>query len=296
VADSFLRRWFGGSRASEPSVEEARAELDRLAAERPAIASPLRWLRELLPDLALDPSSPPGPSLTADLARAKLASGIPLLRGEQLAVDKKGFRRRWQHVCDALEAQQADGAAPALAEALRRGQLEATEMTGAVLAGRPEAVRERADSLGLDPGLTTTVLRFTLFPLFTSIERSLAELRNGAAWDQGCCPTCGSWPLLGEFRGLDQSRFLRCGLCAAGWEVPRLWCPFCGNHDHEGLRFLHAEGEETRYRALVCEACRGYVKMLTTLSCLPPLPLLVADAATLHLDLAAAEHGYTAIA
>jgi len=36
--------------------------------------------------------------------------------------------------------------------------------------------------------------------------------------------------------------------------------------------------------------------MLTTLSCLPPLPLLVADAATLHLDLAAAERGYTATA
>ena len=77
------------------------------------------------------------------------------------------------------------------------------------------------------------------------------------------------------------------------WEVPRLWCPFCGNHDHEGLRFLHAEGEETKYRALVCEVCRGYIKMLTTLSALPPLPLLVADAATLHLDLAAAERGYT---
>ena len=56
----------------------------------------------------------------------------------------------------------------------------------------------------------------------------------------------------------------------------------------------HAEGEETKYRALVCDACRGYVKMLTTLSALPPLPLLVADAATLHLDLAAAERGYTA--
>ena len=30
-----------------------------------------------------------------------------------------------------------------------------------------------------------------------------------------------------------------------------------------------------------------------TLSALPPLHLLVADAATLHLDLAAAERGYT---
>ena len=32
--------------------------------------------------------------------------------------------------------------------------------------------------------------------------------------------------------------------------------------------------------------------MLSTLSALPPLMLLVADAATLHLDLAAADRGY----
>jgi FdhE protein len=294
VADSFLRRWFGGSRTTPP-VDEAQADLDQLATARPALAAPLHWLRELLPDLVPDPAPPAGFSLTAEQARAKLASGIPLIRGEQVAVDPKTFRRRWQRVCEALQAQQADGAGPALAEALRRGRLDAADLTAEVVAGRPEAIRARVESLGLDPGLTTTVLRFTLFPLFTSIESTLAPLRLGTTWDQGYCPTCGGWPLLGEFRGLDQSRFLRCGLCAAGWEVPRLWCPFCGNHDHEELLFLHAEGEEMKYRAIVCQACRGYVKMLTALSALPPLALLVADAATLHLDLAAAERGFLSI-
>ena len=112
-------------------------------------------------------------------------------------------------------------------------------------------------------------------------------------WDHGYCHVCGSVPLLGELRGLDQSRFLRCGLCAAGWEVPRLWCPFCHNRDHERLSFLHGEGEEAKYRVSLCDGCRGYVKMVSTLSALPPLHLLVADVATLHLDLAAAERGYT---
>jgi FdhE protein len=88
--------------------------------------------------------------------------------------------------------------------------------------------------------------------------------------------------LLGEYRGLDQSRFLRCGLCAAGWEVPRLFCPFCGNREHARLGLLHAEGEESKYRAATCAECRGYVKMLATLTALPPL----------HLDLAAAQRGY----
>src|SRR5205823_60962 len=56
VADSFLRRWFG-PQAAPPSVEEARAELDRLAADRPAFLPLFLWLRELLPDLS--PADPP---------------------------------------------------------------------------------------------------------------------------------------------------------------------------------------------------------------------------------------------
>jgi FdhE protein len=272
-------------------VEEARAELDRVAADRPALQPLLSWLRELLPDLA--PVAAPPLSVTADEAHAKLTGGMPLLRGRRIDLDTKAFRQRWLRVCRALEAQQPDGVAAALAEAPGPGPLAPAEMLDAILAGQPEAVRARAEALGLDAGLTATVLRFTLFPLLVALEAQLAPLREGAAWEQGYCPTCGSWPLLGEFRGLDQSRFLRCGLCAAGWEVRRLWCPFCGNRDHERLGFLHGEGEETKYRAAVCDACRGYVKTLSTLSALPPLHLLIADAATLHLDLAAAERGYT---
>jgi FdhE protein len=293
MADSILRKWFGGSPAAEPAVAEARAELDRLAAAQPVFLPVFRWLHDILPDLVTAPGFLPTLSLESDRAQAKLASGIPLLRGEGLAVDLKTFRRRWQRICDALEAQQADGAPAALAEAVRSGQLDPAEMVAAVVGGRPEVIRERAEERGLEPSLTTTLLRFTLFPLFTATEAALGSLRAGTAWEQGYCPTCGSWPLLGEFRGLEQTRFLRCGLCAAGWEVPRLWCPFCGNRDHDQLGFLHSEGEEAKCRASVCGGCRGYVKMISTLSALPPLALLVADAATLPLDLATAERGYT---
>jgi FdhE protein len=75
--------------------------------------------------------------------------------------------------------------------------------------------------------------------------------------------------------------------------VPRLWCPYCGNRDHERLSFLHGDNEDQHYRASLCDACHGYVKMISTLSPLEPLQLLLADTATLHLDLAAAQRGYT---
>jgi FdhE protein len=283
----------GGPRGDLPAVEEARVELDRLAAARPALLPLFRWLHGMLPRLTPLPGFSPNLTLEPELARARLTSGAPLLRGERIDLDVKAFRQRWQQACAALEAQQADGTARALADAGRSGRLDPTMMVHAVVAGQPDLVRVRAEELGLEPGLATTLLRFTLFPLFTAVEASLGSLRAGIPWERGYCPTCGSWPLLGEFRGLEQARFLRCGLCAAGWEVPRLWCPFCGNRDHEQLGFLHGEGEESKCRASLCEGCHGYVKMISTLAALSPLRLLVADAATLHLDLAAAERGYT---
>jgi FdhE protein len=192
----------------------------------------------------------------------------------------------------AVQRRQMAEAAPALAAALRQGRLEPGYLVSVTLAGRPEAVHARADALDLDAGLTAAVLRLTLFPELCRLRRGFGPLLPESGWRQGYCPTCGSWPLLGEFRGLEQTRFLRCGLCAGEWEFPRLRCPFCGETDHRALGYFHADGEAERCRAASCESCRGYVKMLATLTALAPVRLLVADLATLHLDLAAAERGY----
>jgi FdhE protein len=290
MAESILRRWFGGLRKDPPTVEEARAELDRLATEQPAFRAPVLWLRELLPDLL--PDAPEPFNLSPEHAHAKLAAGVPLVRDERLVIDLKRFRRRWCRACDALETLQPDGAAAALAAALNRGKLDPAALVESVTAGRADFVSARAADLGLDPELAATLTRYTLFPAFTALGTALAPLRERCGWGWGYCPNCGCKPLLGEFRGLDQSRYLRCGLCSASWDAARQWCPLCDNRDHAKLSFLHREGEESRCRAAVCDVCRGYVKMLSTLSQLPPLSLLVADAATLHLDLAAAERGY----
>jgi FdhE protein len=292
MADSFLRKWFGGLRKEPPTVEEARVELDKLAEERPAFRAPVLWLRELLPDLVPASGASPVFAISQDQARAKLNAGVPLLRGELLEVDAQQLRRRWCRACDALETLQPDKAAAALATAMNRGKLDPVALVASVVAGHASYVCERAVDLGLRPDLAATLTRYTLFPVFTALDATLAPVRDGIGWGRGSCPTCGSRPLLGEFRGLDQSRYLRCALCAASWEAARQWCPLCDNRDHETLHFLHQEGEEARCRAALCDACHGYVKMLSTLAALPPLSVLVADAATLHLDLAAAQRGY----
>ncbi len=289
-------RFFGKllGRSHEPPAHLAGplVDLARLAQERPVLAAPAAVLSEVLSALFVEPVRDPSPALTPEQAMAKLAGGLPLLRGHPGVLDEKGFRQHWQAVCAAVGKQHGSSAAKALAGTLRAGRLQPREMLESVLAGRPDSIHSHAEAHGLDVGLMATVLRWTLFPVLTRWAEELASLREGAGWERGCCPTCGSWPLLAEFRGLEQVRFLRCGLCASGWEFPRLACPFCGGRDHRQLGYLHAQGEEASRRAATCAACRGYVKTVATLAPLTAPGLLVADVATLHLDLAAAERGY----
>ena len=148
-------------------------------------------------------------SLTSDLAHAKLAEGVPLLRDESLVIDRKDLSERWLEICKIVARHQEGNAAQNLGEAMRRGRLDAQELTDAVLSGKQESLLRTCESHDLDPSLAATVLRMTLFPLLTSINLTLLPLREGSGWQKGYCPTCGSWPLLGEFRGLDQTRFLR---------------------------------------------------------------------------------------
>jgi FdhE protein len=280
------------SKASAPGLPEALGELDKLSRTRPALQVPAAVLREVLPALFGEvlPESPV--PLSSGAARDKLAEGVPLLRGQAPPLDGAKFRQRWLAVCAAVERHEGGGPARAVAEAVRGGGLDPAALLGEVLAAGAEGVHARAEALGLDAALTATVLRLSALPALARVAAALAPLRQQASWDAGYCPTCGSWPLLGELRGLEQTRFLRCGLCGTGWELPRLRCPFCDTQDHRQLLFLHAETDKDRYRAAACENCRGYVKIVSTLLAPPEPLLLVLDLATLHLDLVAAQRGF----
>ncbi|MBI3409018.1 MAG: formate dehydrogenase accessory protein FdhE [Planctomycetes bacterium] len=271
------------------AIAEGLAELGKLAKRRPSLADSCATLRDILTAILSAPAVESPPCLDEIFCRDKLASGIPLLRGEKVTLDAPSFRHRWRAVCEAA-ARQNPGAR-GLADAFADPQ----HLFDEVLAGRPESVHEAADAVSIDPSMTATILRLTSFPVLAKVAADLEPSRRQASWEHGCCPTCGSWPLLGEFRGLEQLRFLRCGLCASEWGFPRLCCPFCGIRDHRELGYLHIEGEEARFRAATCNACMGYVKMASTLAALSPPQLLVAELATVHLDMAAAERGYLVV-
>jgi FdhE protein len=282
----------GGPSVVAPEIQAGLEELDRITQQRPALAGPGTLLRAILPGLYQETSHDTRPALSRERVAEKVVAGLPLLRGEAMPIDAKGLRRRWLRACAVMQEHQADGMGKVLAESVRRERLDLEELAQHVLSGRPEMVHSQAEALGAPAPLTGTLLRLCLFPALAQINAALEPLRAGLRWDRGFCPTCGSWPLLGEFRGLEQDRFLRCGLCAADWSFPRLQCPYCLTTDHHVLGYFGVDGELSRYRAATCETCRGYVKTVATLEPLQGPRLLIADTATLHLDLAAAERGY----
>jgi FdhE protein len=292
VARDFIRNLLGGKPVLPAEVTEAQEELARLGLEQPALAELAGQLADFLPALYAEPVRAAVPSLTPEQAAAKWSDGVPLLRGEKLDMDVPGLKRRLQAMAAALGQRRAD-AAPALTLRIRSGELDLAELSAAILAGHPHAVHERAEALGLDVALTASILSLALFPCLVAVREAVEPLLAAGTWEEGYCPVCGSYPKLGEFRGLEQIRFLRCGLCAAEWQFPRLRCPGCGNRDHRQLGYLHVAGEEGKCRAATCEECRLYIKMVSTLVPLAPLKLFVMDVATVHLDLLAAEQGFS---
>jgi FdhE protein len=292
AASNFVRKLLGRKTPLPPEVQEARAALARLGQEVPVVAELAGQVGACLSAAYAEPVRVGVPSITQEAATEKVRAGVPLLRGERLDIDWPAAQRGLQDVIGALIERRAD-AAPALAHAVRSGLLEIGELTAGVLAGQPHIIHERAGALGLDVTLAASVIPLALFPVLVPLRVGLEPLLAAGHWQEGYCPVCGGFPKLGEFRGLEQIRFLRCGLCAAEWPFPRLRCPACGNQDHRQLGYLHVDGEQNKCRAATCEECRQYVKMVSTLTPLPPLQLWVTDVATVHVDLLAADHGFS---
>src|SRR5262249_21008715 len=145
VAGGFLDRLLGRTPEASPEGKEGLAELDRLVSAQPTLAGPVLLLRDVLPLLFAAPLGDLHLSLSSDEMAAKLASGLPLLRGESGFLDFKAVGRLWQDVCAAVARHPSGEAAQALAEAANAGQLDLAALTSDVLAGRSGAGATRGE-------------------------------------------------------------------------------------------------------------------------------------------------------
>lgn len=241
-----------------------------LVEEAIAAAEDRRW-ENALPDKP--PISPPA----------------PLLANAAIAVDGRLLGDWLNRLLDAA----ARAGTPALATLgrARRSRSDPLHWLRAALLEDFPALNEIARDCEADSGALLSVAQLLPMPLLQACRRRWPRAEN-EVWMQSYCPLCGAWPALAEMRGIERSRYLRCGRCGEQWAAYGLRCMFCEMDDHEQLLFLRCEGAGAARSVEACKRCRGYLKSLVVLHGADARHVVLDDLASVDLDIAAIEQGF----
>lgn len=215
-------------------------------------------------------------------------SKVPLLAGATLSMDIAAISR-WS---ERLMRVAYRSGAPNMST-LNRVQhklLNSVDLFKSSLCQNGKWIREAAVELDVDADALQAVALLIPVPFLQACNRRWAS-SIAESWTEGYCPVCGAWPAFAEVRGIERSRYLRCGRCGGGWQSRCLSCSYCGMTDHEQLVSLVPE-QGTMRVIEACKRCCGYVKTFTTLQASPTARVILDDLASVDLDIAALEHGY----
>ena len=146
----------------------------------------------------------------------------------------------------------------------RQARLNTIDLFKSSLCQNGKWLKDTAVDLGVDAGAFQAVAALVPVPFLQACNRRWQQSIS-ASWTEGYCPVCGAWPGFAEVRGIERSRFLRCGRCGGGWQAQCLSCPYCGMTDHEELVSLVPEKNGSNAVIDACKRCLGYVKTFTTL-------------------------------
>ncbi len=134
------------------------------------------------------------------------------------------------------------------------------------------------------------VLTLAMRPFLSRCAEVLQQRPDLAAWTRPFCALCGGEP---DFAVITPAaeRHLMCGRCTLRWKFEPLTCPHCLNADPTRITsFATSDGQ---YRVYACDICRRYVKAYDGRRALRPVMPFLDSVATLHLDAAAMQRGYT---
>jgi FdhE protein len=134
------------------------------------------------------------------------------------------------------------------------------------------------------------VLTQAMRPFLSRCAEVLQQHPSLALWTQAHCALCGGEP---DFAVITPAaeRHLICGRCALRWKFETLTCPYCHNSDRRRITsFATPDGH---YRVYACDVCRRYLKAYDARHASRPVMPIVDSVATLPLDAAAMQRGYT---
>lgn len=235
--------------------------------------------------------------LSADIVRRHQADGRPLLRFEHIPLDPTDVRLSVRQTAEVLRRfGTLDEADYRRVEALGR---DATMMTvverwysspARQRAGAHVGLAASAEAAAPDDGTVGQVLTLAMRPFLSRCAEVLQQRSELSIWSHPYCALCGSEPELAVITPAAE-RHLICGRCALRWNFEPLTCPYCGNGDRSRITsFATADG---RYRVYGCDVCRRYLKAYDGRRAARPVMPVVDAVATLPLDAAAIQRGYS---
>lgn len=177
-------------------------------------------------------------------------------------------------------------------EALDHGDLEPERIFQAYLGEDHDFFTHWAEKTPAAPKLLFFLAQSALSPYIQSVAQHVESLRpREGMWGHGHCPVCGSLPYISRLETREGLRTMHCSFCHSAYRVARIGCAYCGEQDHEKLRYFDVE-EKPGYRVDLCDQCKMYIKTVDFRQLdKPSLPALD-DLESLPLDVLAQSRGY----
>jgi FdhE protein len=231
--------------------------------------------------------------ISEDRARIRAKEGFPMLSRGDFFIDPQSATRLFHSVCRIAkrENEKLKVEVGKIQRSLRRKGIDLQTCLAKAVEGDHDYLSRLAAEEEIDLAVMNFLLHTTIKPFVEATASHLRDKVDSDLWDKGCCPICGSQPLMGELRSEEGKRIWTCSFCGNQWRGKRLMCPFCENTEHQTLRYFYTEREKA-YRIDVCDKCKRYIKTVDTRRIADEIFLAVEDLATLHLDILASNKGF----
>ena len=226
--------------------------------------------------------------LSADIIKAHEANGRPLLRFENIPIEMSDLRLMVRQTADVLRRHGA-------LEDPDFQQVQALGRDMRLLAVAGDWYRAKSErTAGAPPqesgGMLDQVLTLAMRPWLCRCAEVLQQRGELASWTHRYCALCGGDP---DFAVITPAaeRHLICSRCTLRWKFEPLTCPHCGNGDRGRITsFATPDGQ---YRVYACDVCQRYLKAYDGRRASRPVMPMVDSVATLPLDAAAMQRGYS---
>lgn len=230
------------------------------------------------------------------------AAARPLLRFEEIPIELTDLRlvvrqtaeilHRFDALDDAdnerIQAFGRDAALPSLIGDWYRATAE--RHVAASVAATPGSAPGPAPVADVAGATLDQVLTLALRPFLARCAEAVQQRPELAIWRHPYCPLCGGEPELAVITPAAE-RHLICSRCGLHWKFEPLTCPFCRNSDRARITsFATPDGQ---YRVYACDVCTRYLKAYDGRRARRPVMPVVDGVATLPLDAAAMQRGYT---